>query len=667
LRAALAAKFLMDEYTTKTVAAREVHVSTALFGRAALVAKNAPALLDEVLNGEMPLTPAWHAVRSPRRRRRPPLSRQAPAAEPILFNACGFERSGQGVDPLMVSPVPMAGAGPMPIFLRRRTSGKDNVKGTTLDLLVRFEDHVLAGQSPYTVRTHQSALLRLAVWLQPRSFLDASPSDLSVWLDGLHLNGKGLQESVSVVHRFYEWLVREGLIRRNPATPPFHLRRPVIPADLAAWLKGWRIQRERREISPHLLAAETNLLRDFYTFLAPRSIMDATAEDMYGWLDTRGRDGQPLAVQTRKAYVSSFSAFYRWAKHAGLVAVDPTEIMIFPRRVRPVPRPITDRDLALALDRANPTIRAILSLAAFCGLRAQEIAGLTMEDIHEDLTPPVLVVASPKGYRQRTVPLHPDAWTAVKAIAPVSGALLTVQARPGQSVQWNQQHVGRAWQPHNVSKVANQYLASLGIRSSLHKLRHWYATRLYAVSMDLRLTQELLGHVDPNATIRYADYTKTKAYDVVRQLSVAAPDPTERRTFIVCSHCGRYPPLSNNSPLCRYCRTYQYRHDGALPPLTKSESARVRVAAAVELLGRNAPRDQLAEVADVHRNTVLRMINGDRRPLREAAKRAAQMGEPYATGKPGETTAQIARRMPERLRGEYLRLTEAATAPSNHR
>jgi hypothetical protein len=181
--------------------------------------------------------------------------------------------------------------------------------------------------------------------------------------------------------------------------------------------------------------------------------------------------------------------------------------------------------------------------------------------------------------------------------------------------------------------------------------------------MDLRLTQELLGHVDPNATIRYADYTKTKAYDAVSQLSVAAPDPTDNRTFIVCSHCGRYPPPSNKSPLCRYCRTYQYKHDGALPPLTKSDPARVRVAAAVELLGRNAPRDQLAEIADVHYNTVLRMINGDRRPLRDAAKRAAQMAQPYATREPGETPAQIARRMPERIRGEYLRLTEATTAP----
>jgi site-specific recombinase XerD len=398
LRAVLGAKFLMDEHITNMVAAREVQVSTALLGRAALVAKKQPALLDEVLNGEIRLTPAWHAVRSPWGRRRPPMSRQEPPAKQILSNACGFERSAHVVDPLAVSAAPMAGAGPMPVVLRPRTSGKNKMTDTTLDLLVRFEDEVLAGQSPYTVRTHQSALLRLAAWLQPRSCLDASPTDLSTWLDGLHLNGKGLAEPVSIVHRFYEWLVREGLILHNPATPPYHYRRPAIPVELAAWVKDWRIERERREISPHLLAHETHLLRDFYTFLAPNSIMDATPDDIYAWLDTRGRDGRPLAPQTRKAYVSSLSAFYRWAKHAGLVAVDPTERMIFPRRVKPVPRPITDRDLALALDRADPTIRAILSLAAFCGLRAQEIASVTMEDIHEGLTPPVLVVANPKGH-----------------------------------------------------------------------------------------------------------------------------------------------------------------------------------------------------------------------------------------------------------------------------
>jgi integrase len=76
---------------------------------------------------------------------------------------------------------------------------------------------------------------------------------------------------------------------------------------------------------------------------------------------------------------------------------------------------MSDRDLIEALDKAPADVAAMLSLAAFDGLRAKEIAGLQREDILDHLKPPMLVGSAPKGHHQRMVPLNPLAWAALQA------------------------------------------------------------------------------------------------------------------------------------------------------------------------------------------------------------------------------------------------------------
>ena len=41
----------------------------------------------------------------------------------------------------------------------------------------------------------------------------------------------------------------------------------------------------------------------------------------------------------------------------------------------------------------------------------------------------------------------------------------------------------------------------------MHTLRHWFATYLYRGTLDVRLTQDLLGHSSPTTTALYADWT----------------------------------------------------------------------------------------------------------------------------------------------------------------
>jgi hypothetical protein len=189
----------------------------------------------------------------------------------------------------------------------------------------------------------------------------------------------------------------------------------------------------------------------------------------------------------------------------------------------------------------------------------------------------------------------------------------------------------------------------------MHQLRHWFATKVYASSLDPNLTQELLGHIDPRTTAFYLAFSPVKASEAVRH--VERPSGADERTVVCCSHCKTRAPGSNPMRLCRRCYRYQIDHSGRLPP-PECESATARVLAAVEHLGRDTSLRKLAEEAGVHKTTAQKVLQG-RQPQRDRdARRLQKLSALYTTRDPEETPDKVAARMPEQFRDEYLRLAE---------
>ena len=73
-------------------------------------------------------------------------------------------------------------------------------------------------------------------------------------------------------------------------------------------------------------------------------------------------------------------AFYRWGLATGRTLVDPSESLphVTPGPARP--RPAPEAAYRAALGRARPRERLMLRLAAECGLRRAEIAGIHSRD-----------------------------------------------------------------------------------------------------------------------------------------------------------------------------------------------------------------------------------------------------------------------------------------------
>lgn len=159
-------------------------------------------------------------------------------------------------------------------------------------------------------------------------------------------------------------------------------------------------------------------------------------------------------------------------------------------------------DIRKAIAAADPRIRCWIALGAYEGMRCQEIAYLARGDVNEATQ--TLEITHGKGDRQRYVPLHPEVLNALR------------------DLPWPAE--GRCWPDETASSVSrkgNRFLHSLGIKSTMHQLRHFAASSWYQSSAgDIVLVSGLLGHSSIATTQTYAAADVTKASGVVIGLTI---------------------------------------------------------------------------------------------------------------------------------------------------
>lgn len=300
----------------------------------------------------------------------------------------------------------------------------------------------------------------------------------------------------------------------------------VGPADVDADLvqfDDW--QRDLRNLRARTISVRHDLLQRLSGYLG-KPLREATEADLLAWerVAVAGR-----SAETRRVYVSHVRSFYRWAIRARILTEDPSTRLTNPRLDRPLPRPLPEDELRTTVAAARrPKLRTMILLAAFCGLRCQEIAGLHWSDLRTDdeAGAVVLLVREGKGGKERVVPV-PNV---------VAAALNQLGRRRSGPLFYGVD--GAQITPNAVSRSINRHFDRLGIDATAHQLRHRYGTTAYRLSKDLRMVQELLGHGSPTTTARYAAYDKSNEGAMVRAMDAAwtghadVPPPAEDLTAV---------------------------------------------------------------------------------------------------------------------------------------
>jgi len=284
-----------------------------------------------------------------------------------------------------------------------------------------------------------------------------------------------------------------------------------------------------RGSAPLTLAAYHADLSDLMKFLAERRI-DIEAADrtsLHSYLASeRAARLTPRSLARR---LSAVRQFYKFLLLEGVRQDNPTEELDTPRLGRPLPKTLTETEIAGLIKAARTwpgedgsRLRCILELLYATGLRVSELVTLTFAAVRRD---PRFLLISGKGGRERIVPLSEPSRRALSEYLFCRDRFLPA-LRPSR---WLFPSRGRTG--HLTRQRCGQLLKELALaagidadRLSPHVLRHAFASHLLDHGADLRSVQQMLGHADI-ATTQIYTHVQT---DRLRKL-VETAHPLARR------------------------------------------------------------------------------------------------------------------------------------------
>jgi integrase/recombinase XerD len=220
------------------------------------------------------------------------------------------------------------------------------------------------------------------------------------------------------------------------------------------------------------------------------------------------RAGAGLARTTVRTICGVLRVFLRYARRQGLLAADLSKAVEWPTayQLSGIPRSISWEQVGLvlgAVDRRTPRGKrdyAILLLLVTYGLRAREVAALTLDDI--DWRRDRLAIPGRKAGHSTAFPL-----------SAVTGAALVDYLRHGRPPSTDRHVFLRVLAPAGpasrvaVSACARHYLLKAGIdvpRPGSHTLRHTCVQRLVDAGFGFKAIGDFVGHRSPASTAIYA-------------------------------------------------------------------------------------------------------------------------------------------------------------------
>jgi site-specific recombinase XerD len=205
-----------------------------------------------------------------------------------------------------------------------------------------------------------------------------------------------------------------------------------------------------------------------------------------------------VSGSTAATYFRAARVFFRWAEKNELIGSNPMAHCEAPKIASKLGRVIPDADLA-ALARAcngktyqDRRDMALLRILAECGLRAAELAALTLDDI--DIFNDVILVRHGKGDKERLVPFGPRTGAAISA---------ALRARPvhagqhGGAPAWvgaNRGARSGALTRDGVHQIVKARCAQAGIHASgPHDFRHTAVSGFFKAGGSRRDSMEIFG------------------------------------------------------------------------------------------------------------------------------------------------------------------------------
>lgn len=304
---------------------------------------------------------------------------------------------------------------------------------------------------------------------------------------------------------------------------------PLVAEEYLTWLA---VERGR---ALNTVAAYRRDLVTYSTWLAAEGL-DLTSvgpSDLERFVALqRARGLAPASIARTQAAIRQL---HRFLAVEGRRADDPAADLEHPRVPAGLPKPLTEAEVSGLLESVqgdrpvDRRDRAVLELLYATGMRVSELCGLSLADLELDEG---VVRVFGKGAKERIVPVGGPATRAVfDWLAPGGRPDLVPRqwARRGDAEAVFLGARGRRLGRQHVWAILQARGEPVGLtdRLSPHVLRHSCATHLLDHGADLRIVQELLGHVSIATT---QVYTLVSQEQLFRSYRAAHPRAGARRS-----------------------------------------------------------------------------------------------------------------------------------------
>ncbi len=295
-----------------------------------------------------------------------------------------------------------------------------------------------------------------------------------------------------------------------------------IPAEFSDWLLV------ERGYSEKTVSSYLSDVRELHTFCKSHDNADPYERtSIRGFIASLHGKNSPASVARK---LSALRTYFRYLRLNGGLDENPLQGIANPKLVRYIPSFLTVDEVFCLLDAPDRKRglglrdRAIMELLYSTGMRVSELAGLDLDDL--DFAGGMLRVVG-KGNKERIVPFGRAADEAVQAYLPHRDQLILARSARGHAPEQQALFLnnrGSRLTVRSVERMIRTYGQRAGIQVTVtpHGLRHSFATHLLEMGADLRVVQELLGHVSLSTTQKYTHVNMdhlTRVYDNAHPLA----------------------------------------------------------------------------------------------------------------------------------------------------
>jgi len=219
-----------------------------------------------------------------------------------------------------------------------------------------------------------------------------------------------------------------------------------------------------------------------------------------------GRTERKWKVNSFISFYISLRVFFRWCVKEGYLKQNPTDDIELPKMEKRLPPKLTKQDTLKLLEIVynypydykflRYRNHAIFSMFVFAGLRKNELLKIKYQDV--DIENLSIFVSQGKGSKDRVVPMSYTLAQSLKRYLLERKRLN--KTCPEFFASMNRNH---GYTESGMKRLVIQMREASGLKFTVHKLRHTFATLMLEGGCDIYSLSRMMGHSDIKTTTIY--------------------------------------------------------------------------------------------------------------------------------------------------------------------